>query len=467
MHSAEPEKATEKATELMKMSVARARLLSPLTGTSFAVDQTGLVIGGGVSGMTAALALAGQGFKVHLVEKSDRLGGRALDLRYTLEHEDISPFVAGIVKEAEEHPNIIFHLGADVTNVAGFIGQFKVSLFQDGTDSEVSCGAIIVATGAAPAATGEYLRGKDQGVITQLELEQRLQKGDFAPGRRNVVMIQCVGSRNEERPYCSRICCSMSVKNALKIKKLDPSAGVYVLYRDIRTYGFREKYYKQAREAGVIFIRYEPDAPPLVSQDNGLVVSVKSPDFPEPVEIETDCVVLSTGVDAAGDNRRVADMLKVPINADGFFVEAHLKLRPVEFATEGIFLCGLAHSPKHMDENISQARAAASRASTVLSKAYLEVGAQVSQVDQSKCISCMTCTKVCPYGAPTVNADHKAEIIAAKCMGCGICAAECPACAIQLNHFESRQFKDMLDELFRSGKEERRPAVVPEKSGVL
>jgi len=467
VHSAEPEKATEKATELMRMSVARARLLSPLTGTSFAVDQTGLVIGGGISGMTAALALAGQGFKVHLVEKSDRLGGNSLTLRYTLEHEDVSTFVAGLVKEVENHPNIVLHLGADVTNVAGFIGQFKVSLFQDGTDSEVSCGAIIVATGAAPAATREYLRGKDEGVITQLELEQRLHKGDFATGRRNVVMIQCVGSRNDERPYCSRICCSMAVKNALKIKKLDPSASVYVLYRDIRTYGFREKYYKQAREAGVIFIRYEPDAPPLVSQDNGLVVSLKSPDFPEPVEIETDCVVLSTGVDAAGDNRRVADMLKVPLNADGFFVEAHLKLRPVEFATEGIFLCGLAHSPKHMDENISQARAAASRASTVLSKAYLEAGAQVSQVDQQKCISCMTCTKVCPYGAPTVNADHKAEIIAAKCMGCGICAAECPACAIQLNHFESRQFKDMLDELFRSGKEESQPAVAPEKSGVL
>jgi heterodisulfide reductase subunit A len=451
----------------MKMSIARARLLSPLTGTSFSVDQTGLVIGGGVSGMTAALALAGQGFKVHLVEKSSKLGGNALNLRYTLEHGDISTFVTGLVGEVENHPNIVLHLEADVTNVAGFIGQFKASLFQDGTDSEVSCGAIIVATGAVPAATREYLHEKYAGVITQLELEQRLHKGDFTVGGKNVVMIQCVGSRNDERPYCSRICCSMAVKNALKIKKLDPSASVYVLYRDIRTYGFREKYYQQAREAGVIFMRYDRNAPPLVSQDNGLIVGLKSPDFPEPVEIETDFIVLSTAVDAAGDNRRVADMLKVPLNADGFFVEAHLKLRPVEFATEGIFLCGLAHSPKHMDENISQARAAASRASTVLSKAYLEVGAQVSQVDQGKCISCMTCTKVCPYGAPAVNTDHKAEIIAAKCMGCGICAAECPACAIQLNHFESRQFKDMLDELFRSGKEESRPAVAPEKSGVL
>ena len=223
-----------------------------------------------------------------------------------------------------------------------------------------------------------------------------------------------------------------------------------MLYRDIRTYGFREKYYKQAREAGVIFIRYERETPPVVSEDNGLTVTVNSPDFPEPIEIEADSVVLSTGIDAAKDNRKLADMLKVPLNADGFFVEAHLKLRPVDFATEGIFLCGLAHSPKMMDENISQARAAAARAATVLSKTQLEVGAQVSQVDQDKCISCMTCVRACPYGAPMVNVDRKAEIVAAKCMGCGICAAECPAHAIQLNHFETEQFNGMLDELFQS-----------------
>jgi heterodisulfide reductase subunit A-like polyferredoxin len=466
VHSAEPEQATDKATQLMKMSVARARLLSPLTGTSFAVDQTGLVMGGGVSGMTAALALAGQGFKVHLVEKSGRLGGNALDLNYTLEHEDIQPYVAGLVSRVEESPNIVLHLNSEVTGVSGFIGQFKVTIFKDGIESQVSCGAIIVATGAEPAKARDYLYGKDSSVITQAELEKRLQQDTSVWAGKNVVMVQCAGSRNEERAYCSRICCSMAVKNALKIKESDPSANIFVLYRDIRTYGFREKYYKQAREAGVIFIRYDRAAPPVVTNENGLRVSLRSPDFPEPIEIEADNVVLSTGVDAAEGNRRLADMLKVPVNADGFFVEAHLKLRPVEFATEGIYLCGLAHSPKHLDENISQARAAASRASVVLSKAYLEVGAQVSRVDQSKCISCMTCAKVCPYGAPTVNADRKAEIIAAKCMGCGICAAECPACAIQLNHFVSRQFKDMLDELFRDMKEETAPAE-PEKSGVL
>jgi heterodisulfide reductase subunit A-like polyferredoxin len=459
VHSTEPEKATGKAIELMQMSVARSRLLSPLTGTSFAVNQAGMVIGGGVAGMTAALALANQGFKVHLVERSAMLGGNALSLNYTLEHDDVAGFVAKMVSQVENNENITLHLETGVSGVAGFIGSFEVTLEREGLEKLVKCGAIIVATGAGPAGTAEYLYGKSSAVMTQLELEKKLHEGSFAAAGKNIVMIQCVGSRNDERPYCSRMCCSVAVKNALKIKKQDPTANVFVLYRDIRTYGFREKYYKQAREVGVIFIRYERNAPPVVAGGNVLTVTVSSPDFPEAVEIETDNVVLSTAVDAGKDNRKLADMLKVPLNGDGFYVEAHMKLRPVDFTTEGIFLCGLAHSPKLMDENISQARAAAARAATVLSKTQLEVGAQVSQVDQSKCISCMTCAKVCPYGAPTVNADRKAEIIAAKCMGCGICAAECPACAIQLNHFESRQFRSMLDELFQVQEEENVKAV--------
>jgi heterodisulfide reductase subunit A len=243
----------------------------------------------------------------------------------------------------------------------------------------------------------------------------------------------------------------MAVKNALTIKENDPYARIYVLYRDVRTYGFRETYYRKAREAGVVFIRYEQDAPPEISDAQVPVVTLKSPDFPEALEIEADRVVLSTGVVAGQDNKTLADMLKVPLNADGFYVEAHLKLRPVDFASEGIFLCGLAHSPKLLDENISQARAAAARAATVLSKTHLEVGAQVSRVSQNDCISCMTCVNACPYGAPFANKDHKAEIVGAKCMGCGICAAECPARAIQLRHFETEQFRMMLDNLLSVG----------------
>ncbi|MCX6902320.1 MAG: 4Fe-4S binding protein, partial [Verrucomicrobia bacterium] len=249
--------------------------------------------------------------------------------------------------------------------------------------------------------------------------------------------------------YCSRICCSMAVKNALALKQQDPAASVYVLYRDVRTYGFREIYYQQARQAGVVFIRYSPEAPPQVSGDKDLVVTLKSPDLPEPMAIEADQVVLSTGVEVdLKNNQRISNLLKVPLNADGFYVEAHMKLRPVDFATEGIFVCGLAHSPKFIDENISQARAAAARAATVLSKSQLDVSAQVSYVNQLKCVSCMTCVNACPYSAPFCNKDGKGQIEAAKCMGCGICASECPARAIQLHHFETDQFIVMIKQLF-------------------
>jgi heterodisulfide reductase subunit A len=246
----------------------------------------------------------------------------------------------------------------------------------------------------------------------------------------------------------------MAINNALRIKAKAPDAHIFVLYKDVTTYGFREKYYQEARKAGVVFIRYTDKTPPMVSEADGLWVTLDSPDFPETIEIEADKVVLSTGIGASDNNKKIADMLKVPLNADGFYVEAHLKLRPIDFATEGIFVCGLAHSPKFIDENISQARAAAARAATILSRRHLEVGAQVSRVDQSKCIACMTCVQSCPYNAPFANADHKADIAAAKCMGCGICVAECPARAIQLNHFEARHFNVMLDNLFPSLRDE-------------
>ena len=449
VHSAAPEAATEKAVELVKMSIARARTLWPLEGGTLAVDQTGIVIGGGLSGMTAALALANQGFSVHLVEQIGRLGGTLHDIHNTFEHDDIAAFTRGLIDQVQKHSKIKTYLEAEITSIKGHIGKFHLTLAKGGPSFEITGGAIVVATGAQPAKTAEFLYGKSDRVLTQVELEKRLHDKAWQAKGQNIVMIQCVGSRNEKHPYCSRICCSMAVKNALAVKKLDPSASVYVLYRDVRTYGFREVYYQQAREAGVVFIRYTPEAPPQVADNNGLVVTLKSPDFPEPLAIEADNVVLSTGVEVdLKNNKRISDMLKVPLNADGFYVEAHMKLRPVDFTTEGIFLCGLAHSPKFIDENISQARAAAARAATVLSKTQLDVSAQVSYVDQQKCISCMTCVTVCPYTAPYCNKDGKGQIEAAKCMGCGICAAECPARAIQLHHFETDQFEVMIKQLF-------------------
>jgi heterodisulfide reductase subunit A-like polyferredoxin len=464
VHSAVPQSATEKAVELVKMAIARARTLWPLEGGTLKVDQSGIVIGGGLSGMTAALALANQGFDVHLIEHANRLGGTLHDIHRTFEHEDIAAFTQSLIDQTRNHPRIRTCLEAEITGIKGHIGKFHVSLAQNGQNREVTGGAIIVATGAQAAQTTEFLYGKSDRVLTQIELERQLHEKSWTARGQNIVMIQCVGSRNEKHPYCSRICCSMAIKNALAIKRLDPGANVYVLYRDVRTYGFREIYYQQARAAGVVFIRYTPEALPLVSEENGLVVTLKSPDLPEPLAIEADRVVLSTGVEVdLKNNKRISDMLKVPLNADGFYVEAHMKLRPVDFATEGVFLCGLAHSPKFIDENIAQARAAAARAATVLSKTQLDVSAQVSYVDQQKCISCMTCVTVCPYSAPYCNKDGKGQIEAAKCMGCGICAAECPACAIQLHHFETDQFMVMIRQLFAGGNGET--AVTAARSG--
>jgi heterodisulfide reductase subunit A len=455
-----PEQATQKAVELVKMSIARARRLVPLQGSYSNVVQNGLVIGGGLSGMTAALSLAEQGFKTHLIERSDKLGGNYLNLHYTLEHEDVGGFLSALIKRVQSNHNIVLHMNSEVKNIAGFVGNFEVTLNEHNEETIVPCGAIIVATGADPANTKDFQYGQSANIMTQSELENALQTSDFSSSNRNIVMIQCAGSRNEERAYCSRICCTMAVKNALKLKKQNPDTNIIVLYRDIRTYGFREKYYKQAREAGVIFMRYEKENPPVISANHDLV-TLKSPDFPEQIEIETDVIVLSTGVDALKDNRKLADMLKVPLNADGFYVEAHLKLRPVEFATEGIYLCGLAHSPKLSDENISQAKATSSRAATILSKTRLEVGGQVSCVDQEKCISCLTCVRACPYHAPFVNVNSKAEIAAAACMGCGICASECPAHAIHLRNFESDQFQDMLKTFLSEPGKENKPVSVP------
>jgi heterodisulfide reductase subunit A len=458
VHYAVPGDATDKAIELVKMSIARARNLVPLGGESIPINQSACVIGGGVSGMTAALSLANQGFAVNLVECKPMLAGNLININSTLEQESLDNFRTGLIDSVKNNPNVNLFLESKVTSVKGHVGNFSVVLTKNEIETEIQCGAIIVATGATPAKTGEYQYGKAENVLTQVEFEKRLSDTGFEDNDRNIVMIQCVGSRNDDTPYCSRICCSMAIKNALKVKKLNPTSNVYVLYRDIRTYGFRELYYKEARQAGVVFIHYDRDNLPVVSESDGQVnkISVESPDFSDIVAIETDLLVLSTGIQAEKGNAALSNMLKVPLNDNGFYVEAHLKLRPVDFATEGIFLCGLAHSPKFIDENISQAKAAAARAATILSKTHREVGAQVSRVNQEMCISCMTCVKACPYGAPFFNADNKAEVAGVKCMGCGICASECPAMAIQLNHFHSDHFNTMIKELSLST--DRNPA---------
>jgi heterodisulfide reductase subunit A-like polyferredoxin len=450
VHSSFPVEATEKAIDLVKMSIARAYHLSPLEGERIPIHQNAVVIGGGISGMSAGLSLAEQGYDVEIIEKSSQLGGNLAIINSTLENENLDKFKTHFIETVNKQRNIDTHLNTEFIGVTGHIGHFKLKIKKEGVAKELTCGAIVIATGGNPAETTEYSYGSVKNVLTQIELEKLLAKNKPENKGQTYVMIQCVGSRNYDKPYCSRICCSMAIKNALKVKKEDPTAKIFILYRDIRTYGFREIYYKKAREAGIVFIRYDENNLPVVSDIDGKLNSVKvdSPDFREPIVIEADKLILSTGVNANEDNKIISDMLKVPLNANGFYVEAHMKLRPVDFATEGLFVCGLSHSPKMIDENISQAKAAAARAATILSKTHLEVGAQVSVVDQNKCISCMTCVKSCPYGAPALNYDHKAEVQSAKCMGCGICASECPARAIQLNHFKSDYFKIMIDNLF-------------------
>ncbi|HET6421137.1 MAG TPA: FAD-dependent oxidoreductase, partial [Geobacteraceae bacterium] len=441
VHSANPQGATEKAVDLVRMATARAARLFPLMTERLPVVQEALVIGGGPSGMTTALSLAGQGFPVHLVEKADRLGGR---LGPGLLRDSLSESVAG-------HPLIRVYRSSQVTGISGHIGNFSSELKTPDGVVTLAHGVMVVATGGVEYKPVEYLYGNDPRVFTQRGLETGLADGSITLSEQpNIAMIQCVGSRNEERPFCGRSCCTDAVKNAIRIKELRPDANVLVLYRDMRTYGSNELFYQKAREAGVIFMRYELENPPEVSGGDRLRIRFTDPSLAMAMNLELDYLVLSTGTSPALDNEKLSELAKIPLNSDGFFLEAHVKLRPVDFASEGIFLCGSAHSPKSTAENMQQARAAAGRAATVLSRSTMVVGGQVSRVDVRKCVSCLTCVRVCPYGAPAVslaNGKNRVEIQAARCMGCGSCAAECPAGAIELRHFTDRQVLAAIEAL--------------------
>ncbi len=451
VHMQEPDKATAKAKALVRMSVARARLIEPLAERTLPLNHDALVIGGGLAGMTAALALADEGFNVHLVEREAELGGHAKHVQYLFDGEDPQGFLAKTIERALAHPRITTHLGASIAGVDGFVGNFKTQISTNGDAEEVEHGVVVVATGAQIHKPTEYLYGEDDRVLTQVEFEQRLSAGDVAAG--TVVMIQCVGSRDDERPYCSRLCCSHAIRNALKLKELRPQANVFVLYRDLRTYGFREKYYRLAREKGVRFIRYEPEGKPLVSVENGtLRVQAWDPILERTLAIDCDHLVLSAGVVAREDGEALAQMLKVPLNQDRFFLEAHLKLRPVDFASDGVFLCGLAHAPKSLDETIAQATAAASRSATILAKDELPLEAAISEVIDKNCDGCAYCIEPCPYQALTLiefmrNGEIKktVETNEALCKGCGVCQATCPKRGIFIRHYKLDQIAAVLE----------------------
>ncbi|MCL5075475.1 MAG: NAD(P)-binding protein [Chloroflexi bacterium] len=441
VHSDDHRRATEKAKELVRMAVARARLLEPLTKMPQAISHRALVIGGGISGMTAALSLADQGFGVYLVEQEFELGGNLRHLYNTIDGYDPQTHLRSLIQRVIGHERIEVLLDTEVVKSTGFVGNFKTTIEQDGRQHLLEHGATIVATGGREYRGDEYLLGKDKRVITQLDLEEKM--ADLSPevtAAKTVAMIQCVGPAGERAGYCSRLCCVSAMKNALRLKELNPAATIYVLYKDIRTYAFYEELYTQARSKGVIFLRYDEGQEPQVHLTNGhLECLIADKILDEELTIEPDLLVLSTAVVPNEGGEKLAPILKLPLTKEGFFLEAHIKLRPVDFASDGIFVCGLAHYPKPIEECISQALATAARAATILSKIQLEVGGPVAKVEAEKCAACLTCVRVCPYGVPIINAEGVAEIEAAACHGCGICVAECPAKAIQLAHFRDDQ----------------------------
>lgn len=453
VHRDDPKAATDKAVDLMTMAVARARYLHALETGQLPVNQSALVIGGGLAGMTVALALADQGFPVTLLEKEAQLGGMMRSIRTTLEGADAQKHLAGLVDRTKTHPKIALLLNARMVQMVGHVGNFKTRVEVAGKEQTVSHGVTVIATGGAERATDKYLHGKNPKVVTQRKLEEMIASGELQKlgTRPTIVMIQCVESRDDKHPYCSRVCCSEAVKNSLDIKKLLPESKVFVLAKDVRTYGFRELKFQEAREKGVIFVRRPEAQDPVVSDAGKLTVKCIDGGTNREMSLNPDLLVLSVGIAPAADNPILSGMIRTALTADGFFLEAHPKLRPVDLANEGEFICGVAHSPRFIDETISQAMAVAGRAATVLSKTHLEIPGQIAKVDPANCVACATCVKVCPYGAPMINALKKAEIQGAKCMGCGSCSAACPARAITLKHQEDQQMDAMLDELLITG----------------
>lgn len=445
VHMNEPEKATAKAKDLVKMIVAKAALLKPIHQQPVGVTRAALVIGGGISGMNSAVSLADQGYQVYLVEKSERLGGVAHRIKQGLSGEDVQAYLAQLIEKVNNNPRIEVFTGTELQEAKGFVGNFTTTL---SNGKQLKHGVTIIAIGGEEYKPTEYLYGQNDRVMTQLELEEAMASGDNkVASAKDVVLIQCVGSREPDRKYCSRVCCTKSIKLAIKIKEKDPEARVFVLYRDIRAYGFYEEMYTEARRKGVIFIRYNTDNKPVVEAAGDKVkVTVTDHVLGVPIVIDADVVGLAAAILPAPDSRKMNELFKVPINEDGFFLEAHMKLRPVDFASEGIFMAGLAHGPKTIEENIAQARAAVSRACTILAKDKLESHGVVAEVNPDKCAACLTCVRLCPYGAPRV-VNYAAQIETVLCQGCGTCAGECPNKAITLQSYNDKAYISMVSGL--------------------
>ena len=454
VHSKQKEEATQKAKDLVRMSVARTINLEPLQEFNLPVNKTGLVVGGGIAGMTSALSLANQGFEVHLLEKEANLGGMALKIPVTIEGMDVREYLHNLIRKVYQHPLIHVSHNATITDVSGYVGNFLTTLKSEGRIKKINHGIAILATGADEYKPTEYLYGKNAQVITSVELGEQIARGEKRlTDYKSLVMIQCVGSRQEGRNYCSRVCCTHSVKNALKLKELNPKLDIFILFRDMRTYGFSEDYYRKAADKDVKFIRYEQDDKPQVEvltvEGKEIIrVSVLDPILGKRLAIDADLVVLAAAVIPSAGTQEIAQLFKVTMNQDGFFQEAHVKLRPVDFAAEGVFMCGTAHYPKHISETISQALGAAGRAVTLLSKDTVIASGSVCEVKEESCISCGACISVCMYGAiefKLTPKGKKAFVNSVLCKGDGLCNAVCPTSAISLKHYTDKELICQID----------------------
>lgn len=444
VHKENPDLATEKAKDLVRMAVAKVALMEPLEEAELDVNQTAMVLGGGISGMTSARSLARQGYETHIIEKSSNLGGQALNLYQTFDGGDVQKKLSKLVDEIKKNKKIHVHLNATVTEVDGFVGNFKSTISNNGSREVLEHGIAVLATGAKPLEPDEYSYGKDSRILTSLELDKKFIENDSLVDSLNTaVFIQCVGSREPDRQYCSRVCCTHSIENALELKKRNPDISIFILYRDIRTYGEREYLYKEAREKGIIFIRYSLDSKPKVTvAKDSIKVTVLDHILGRSIEIDTDLVTLASAIIPNRDEK-LANFFKVPLNDDGFFIERHAKLGPSDFATDGVFLCGMAHYPKPIDEAIAQGRAAASRAITLLARETVYTSGTVAKTEQPICSSCGVCISICPYSAPSFTEEGpfagRAEINPILCKGCGLCVASCRSGAIHLKGFDNDQ----------------------------
>ncbi len=452
VHMNDQDEATEKTKDLVRMAVAKAGLMEPLVEPRVSVTKSCLVVGGGVAGMTSALNLACQGFEVHLVERGDRLGGQAWKLYRTWKNEEIRPYIEDLTRRIEEHAFVHVYLKSTVKAVSGFVGNFtSIVTDGEGNEREVKHGATILATGGEAYKPTEYLyTNKDPEVYLALELDREIfNDPNRFKGINTAVFIQCVGSREPERPYCSKMCCTHSIQSALKLKEINPDMDVYVLYRDIRTYGGREDIYREARSKGIVFIRYKLEEKPCVERQNGkLKVKVKDQALKCRIEIEADILTLASAIVPCSDNKVLSRLYKASLNQEGFFLEAHVKLRPVDFATDGIFMAGLAHYPKPIDETIAQAQAAAARAGAILSQDSIVTEGIIARVNEEACRGCGLCVALCPFEAlRIVETDNgrKAQVIDVACKGCGVCAATCYRHAVNIDAFTDEQIESQIE----------------------